>query len=844
MFTWNFQYVSRARLAETFNQLSLNSQRGDILIRIHTAIHTKEESVELAGFIKEQVPGAHIFGTSTSAVIIDGKMIPSQCVISVTQMTHGGIYTAILPTFDKNDEPLPVERLCMDVRENAAGVDTKLMLTFLTSKYLDVYRFVEMCNDFLPGVRMIGGLANTPDISFEKEAEDGFVFDEKGWSSRSIIVASISGEELEVGEYYATGVQPLGDELDITGADGTFITEIEKKPAAEMYRDSVGEAVRERPEIAKLFPFVYADASGVPIFVHYEDDRIRANHNVQVGKKLRRAFIYDRKIVVDNRAMFRRIENFEKDETIFGYSCISRARQYANSVKWELSAYENTNMCGCITGGEIAYVNGKNTFANGSFVVSVMGEGPATQRFNSYVFSHTESLSADNNDLLSYLMELEGELEADTKSKRTKVPKELADFVRDCELNLMRSESEDLPNEAALSMDMKIKGYDRICMIRVRDTSSMEAVFSEQVINMTYRNFIAKCATCAEKKNYHIYILDEWHLAIGAPSYMVKLSQFKNDMEALQHDLFTTSADFVAIVPNFCIIDNCTIESLGDTYNRARLEMSQKNIQFLVYDGGGANEISIESIRERYHMVNVINYAIDHDGVIPYFQGIHDNQLGTIHHYESLMRIKDEDGKIYYPGDFLDVARSYGLLYDSISRIMIEKVFDKFKNYPQLSVSINLGIRDIKNSEITEIIYDNLASIKHPENFVFEILENEDIEEYEYLVSFVDKIHSLGGRISIDDFGSGYSNLQHILSIQADFLKLDGSIIRNCHVDQESENLVALMGAWKDLSSRKMEIVAEYVENREIQKKLLMYKIDYSQGYLFSKPSPQIGEVN
>ena len=127
MFTWNFQYVSRARLAETFNQLSLNSQRGDILIRIHTAIHTKEESVELAGFIKEQVPGAHIFGTSTSAVIIDGKMIPSQCVISVTQMTHGGIYTAILPTFDKNDEPLPVERLCMDVRENAAGVDTKLI---------------------------------------------------------------------------------------------------------------------------------------------------------------------------------------------------------------------------------------------------------------------------------------------------------------------------------------------------------------------------------------------------------------------------------------------------------------------------------------------------------------------------------------------------------------------------------------------------------------------------------------------------------------------------------------------------------------------------------------------
>lgn len=842
MFTWNFQYVSRARLAETFNQLSLNSQRGDILIRIHTAIHSEEEAVELAAFIKEQVPGAHIFGTSTSAIIQDGKVIPGQCVISVTQMTHGSIYTAILPTFDKNDDPLPVERLCMDMRENAAGVDTKLLLTFLTNKYLDVYKFVDMCNDFMPGVRMIGGIASTPELSLGKVMKEGYVFDEKGWSSRSIIVAAISGEDYEVYNYYATGVQSIGEEMEITDADDNIIGTLDGRPADEVYRETVGEAVKERPEIAGLFPFVYSDTSDVPIFVEYKNDCICANHNVVPGKKIKRAFIYDRKIIADNKAMFRRIENFEKAETIFGYSCIGRTKQYLNSVKWELSAYENSNICGCITEGEIAYANGKNTFANMSFVISVMGEAPATQRFNSYVFSHTESLSVDNNSILSYLMEIEGEIESESKSKKVKVPKELTDFVRDCELNLMRSENEDLPNEAALSMDMKVKGYDRICMIRVTDTASMEAVFSEQVINMTYRNFIAKCATCAEKKNYHIYVLDKWHLAIGAPSYMVKLSQFKDDMEALQNDLFSTTADFVAIVPNFCIIDNCTVENLADSYNTARMEMTQKNIQFLVYDGG-ANVINVESIRERYHMVNVINYAIAHDGVVPYFQGIHDNELGTIHHYESLMRIKDEDGKIYYPGEFLDVARSYGLLYDSISRIMIQKVFDKFRDYPQLSVSINLGLRDIKNDEITEIIYDNLSSVKHPENFVFEILENEDIEEYGSLVSFVDKIHSLGGMISIDDFGSGYSNLQHILSIQADFLKLDGSIIRNCHVDRESENLVALMGAWKDLSSRKMAIIAEYVENKEIQKKLIMYGIDYSQGYLFSKPSPQIGDV-
>lgn len=130
--------------------------------------------------------------------------------------------------------------------------------------------------------------------------------------------------------------------------------------------------------------------------------------------------------------------------------------------------------------------------------------------------------------------------------------------------------------------------------------------------------------------------------------------------------------------------------------------------------------------------------------------------------------------------------------------------------------------------------------MKHPENFVFEILENEDIDDYNTLVAFVDKIHDLGGQISIDDFGSGFSNLKHIANIHSDYLKIDGSIVRNCTVDEQCANLIALIAYWRELSNRKMRIIAEFVENQEIQDLLLKYNIDYSQGYLFSKPCPEI----
>ncbi|MBR6385247.1 MAG: EAL domain-containing protein [Ruminococcus sp.] len=870
MFTWNFKYISKARLSQAFSQLMLNPAKGDILIRIHTAIHTEEEAVDLAKFIVKLVPGAHIFGTSTSAVIVGGKLFPDQCVISVTQMSGGRIKTALLPTYGDDGKPLKPDTLCENVKSAVIEDDTKLLLEFLTGKYLDVYSYIEKCNTYFPNVQMIGGLANTPEISLRRFIDSGFVFNEKEWSEKGTVLAAISGENVESYSSCATGVQVIGEEVEITDTFGTCILSIDGKDAANEYRIGVGDELRNNPELTNLFPYVYSDISEIPILVRFSNsesisdifrendpansefysshpdidrfarhERINANHNVKAGKKLKRAFIYDRKIISDNRSLFRQIENFEKAETLFGYSCIARSMIYSNCVKWELSAYENSNMCGCITEGEIAHVDGRNTFANCSFVVSVIGEESASQPYNPFAFSHTDSLVDDNRELLNYLYNIEHEF---VKNEKSKAADSLKTFVRDCEMKLLYSENEDIPNAAAMNMDMKLKGYDRICMINVTDVSSMKTVFSEQLIDLTYKNYLTKCISYAKQKDYSIYMLEGWTLAIAAPSYMVALSEFARDMEILQRELFEVSEEYIAIVPLFCVIDDCCAENLTSAYYSALTEMSQKNIQFYSYNAR-RGQLDEESIRERYHMVNVINYAIAHDKVIPYFQGIHDNVNKTIHHYESLMRLQGEDGEIYYPGSFLDVARSFGLLYDSISKIMIKKVFERFKNIENKSVSINLGMRDIKNREIVEYIYKFLSSVKYPHNFVFEILENEDIDDYDELMLFVDTIHSLGGKISIDDFGSGFSNLQHIASINSDYLKIDGSIVKRCCIDEQSANLIALISGWKRLSKGNFSIIAEFVENEDIQKLLLDFNIDYSQGYLFSRPSPDIDDT-
>ena len=848
----------------------LNANMGDILIRIHTAIHIPEEAVDLAKFIVNLVPGAKIFGTSTSSVINLGRVTKNQCVISVTQMDDGVIKTARISTFDaEKDMPVGANELCELVRDAVVSDDTKLLLTFLTPGYFDAYKFVDKTNECFPGVQMIGGVADDVDFSMKASTDSGFVFDENGWSDEAIILAAFGGSRFDALSSCASGVQDIGEDHEITDSLGCCILDVNGSDAAREYRIGIGDELMEHGELANLFPVVYSDVPDIPIYLHYYANEslenvlpkndpwnkadyeahpdidskkgrelVLTNHNLIIGRKMRRAFIYDRKIVADNRALFRRIENFEKSETIFAYACTLRHQLFPNCVKWELSAYENSNMCGCVVAGEIVCCNGRNVFANGTFGVAVLGENEANQEFNPFAFTYTETLSADNKALLHYLINVETRLETGAVKEATDVLKE---FVIDCGRKLLASEIEDIPNVSAMNLDIKFKGYDRICVINVVDTLPMKTVFSEQLIRLTYKNYISKCSSFAKAHNYRVYIISKWLVAIGAPSYMTALPTFVQDMEILQKDLFETSEESIAIVPIFCVIDGSSVENIEAEYNSARLDMMNKNLQFMVRRSG-EGQLDEGSIRERYHMVNVINYAITHNRVIPYYQGIYDNSEGKIHHYESLMRLMDETGKVYYPNSFLDVARQFGLLYDSISLMMIRKVFERFLKLENTSVSINIGFRDIKNREITDFIYDSLSTARHPENFIFEILENEDIAEYDILFEFVRKIHELGGLISIDDFGSGFSNLQHIMSIHCDFIKIDGSIVRKCCESVESENLIALISGWKKLSNKQIRIVAEFVENQEIQDKLMKYSIDFSQGYLFAKPEPDIAE--
>jgi EAL domain-containing protein (putative c-di-GMP-specific phosphodiesterase class I) len=253
--------------------------------------------------------------------------------------------------------------------------------------------------------------------------------------------------------------------------------------------------------------------------------------------------------------------------------------------------------------------------------------------------------------------------------------------------------------------------------------------------------------------------------------------------------------------------------------------------RFIVYE---TEPEQSESVSDAFKKTKLITEAIENDGIIPYFQPIYDNQTGRIEKFEALIRIRGADGRIYFPGQFLESAKEYRL-YLQLSEIMIGKVFDLFENRTE-TVSINLSAYDINSSHIRNMIYSRLENLKNADRFIFEVLESEEFRDFEVLTHFIERVRRYGVKIAIDDFGAGFSNLLEIAKISPNFIKIDGQIVREV---VESEIHRKIMDAILHLAqSFDIELIAEYIENAALQAYAKDKGVRYSQGYYFSPPIP------
>lgn len=254
-----------------------------------------------------------------------------------------------------------------------------------------------------------------------------------------------------------------------------------------------------------------------------------------------------------------------------------------------------------------------------------------------------------------------------------------------------------------------------------------------------------------------------------------------------------------------------------------------RNVFWLPYDEKQENRQ-----KENFEMLNTLNKAIEQKKIVPYYQPIVDLKTSRIEKYEALMRLIDEDGVVHTPIEFLDIAKK-SKHYQELTKIMVETALHDFRNKRE-SISINISVEDVVNKDTVKFLEDAVLDFPNPSRIVLELTEIEVITDYYEVIEFMEKLKMHGVKISIDEFGSGYSNFAYIVQFKANFLKIDGSLISKIATDTASYRIVMAINNFA--KSIGMKTVAEFVSDEKINDLVEGLDIDFAQGYYYSVPLP------
>ncbi|CAN1599879.1 EAL domain-containing protein [Pseudomonas sp. B21-028] len=210
-------------------------------------------------------------------------------------------------------------------------------------------------------------------------------------------------------------------------------------------------------------------------------------------------------------------------------------------------------------------------------------------------------------------------------------------------------------------------------------------------------------------------------------------------------------------------------------------------------------------------------------------------------HIEILLRLHDEAGRMILPDSFIPAAERYGLM-TSLDRWVVENVFkiirqclNDSRQGPMAMCAINLSGTTIGDQAFLDFLRKQFAAYSiPPEMICFEITETSAISNLGSAIRFINELKSLGCYFSLDDFCAGMSSFAYLKHLPVDFLKIDGSFVKDMLDDPINRAMVEVINHIGHVMGKRT--IAEFVETAQIEQALLEIGVDYAQGYVIERP--------
>ncbi|MDX4039102.1 EAL domain-containing response regulator [Aliarcobacter skirrowii] len=389
-----------------------------------------------------------------------------------------------------------------------------------------------------------------------------------------------------------------------------------------------------------------------------------------------------------------------------------------------------------------------------------------------------------------------------------------------------------LANKNRLQKDLKYSNNDLLALLDIDEFLATNDLFGEKIGDKILIEFASKMRNYFSSKDFSLYRIESDKFAVS-PKNPIDIDTFfvicRDFLDTIESDAFLIDDNEIDV--------NVTIGiAKGDgeqayKYTKRIINYARKKFQkIMIYEDSYNIHKSFE---QNIMWIKLLKQGFKENLLKAFFQPIVDTKTKEVLKYEALIRYISLDGKVHGPYEFLEVAKKTRL-YQNIVKVILDDSLKLIKEKKK-KVSINISYVDLIDDKTKKYIYDFLEKNREfVNNLEFELLESEEIIDFNIIKDFITNVSKYSCKVGIDDFGAGYSNFHILSKLDISFVKIDGSLIKDIHNSKELEIIVRTIASIaKDFH---IKTIAEFVATENIYEKVKALNIDYSQGYYFDKP--------
>ncbi len=803
------------------------------LIQIFCANNNLEEIKEIQYYFATTFPEATILGTTTDGALHNADIyIASKHVATFTKFEK----TTLKSILVEHDDSVQMSYTTGEkLLKQIIDANSKVLLSFADGINTNGEEFLKGISSVDSQIIVSGGLAGD-----NGELKKTYVFNNKSITDSGAVGVTLNSAALNVFTHYSFDWTPIGKKLTITKAVKNRVYEIDGMPAVDIYAKYMGkELAQNLPQIGIEFPLIFEKDGvniGRAVLFKHNDGSLTFAGNLQEGEKVRFGVGNVNNLLKSGDYQIDKIFNniqFQP-EAVFVYSCMARRRFMEKYIEYELEGLSTLgDLSGFFTYGEFFH-NQKRDLLNESITLLVLSENNKTMESikrknigcrDDFAVSTEYALANLANSVSQELAELNLELEQ--RIQRS------ADFIyKQAYFDKLTG----VPNRLSLLQRIDECIGETVFLVNIDDFTTINDFYGHAIGDIVLVKMSKYLQEFTENEGMELFKLPSDEFAI-----ISNVEQTYQDIERIIKKLIIFIEKKQFLVNDQAIHVSVTISAAyinEKNTGLANADMVLKAAKkahkpYLVFNK--SLELS-KKYESNLKMANEIKRAIESDDIIPYYQPIFNIKTGEVEKYEALVRLRKSDGKILSPYFFLAISEKIKL-YPRITEIMVEKTFAFFaKN--GMKFSINLSFSDIFSEKMREFIFEKIREYNIAKQLTIEILETQEYSNEDIVSEFTKEVYESGAYIAIDDFGSGFANFQYMTNISSDYMKIDGSLIKNIHKDQNSRLIVETIVIFAKKLGKK--VVAEFVHSKEVFDVIEEIGIEYAQGYYLGEPKESV----